>query len=86
MQCVNCILADEMGLGKTLQSIAFVAHLLRVLKHKGPVLFIVPLRCVYVWVRVCMGTGMYGYGYVCMYVYVCMEVYENLTQPPLYLY
>ncbi len=46
---IGSILADEMGLGKTIQTISFIAHLLRTQERPSPNLIIVPLSVLSNW-------------------------------------
>jgi len=46
---IGSILADEMGLGKTVQTISFIAHLLRTHERPTPHLIIVPLSVLSNW-------------------------------------
>jgi len=46
---IGSILADEMGLGKTIQTIAFIAHLLRTQERPAPHLIVVPLSVLSNW-------------------------------------
>ena len=46
---MGSILADEMGLGKTIQTIAFIAHLLRTQERPAPHLIVVPLSVLSNW-------------------------------------
>lgn len=48
---LSCILADEMGLGKTCQVIAFMAHLKKLNRQKGPHLVVVPSSTLENWLR-----------------------------------
>ena len=45
------ILADEMGLGKTMQTIAFLAALMKMHGVYGPFLLLVPLSTLPTWLR-----------------------------------
>ncbi len=46
---IGSILADEMGLGKTVQTISFIAHLLRTQERPTPHLIVVPLSVLSNW-------------------------------------
>ena len=46
---INTVLADEMGLGKTIQSIAFLDHLIKICKIRGPFLVVAPLSTLSHW-------------------------------------
>ena len=47
----NVVLADEMGLGKTIMSVAFMDHLIKINKLRGPFLVIAPLSTLDHWKR-----------------------------------
>lgn len=48
----NIVLADEMGLGKTIMTIAFLDHLIKICKIRGPFLVVAPLSTLEHWKRV----------------------------------